>query len=56
MDRHWDENTKVVKAGLIPTEGKHFAEINLPFTTKQYNIALFLFQRKIIVIMFINSA
>ena len=54
MDRHCDKNTKVVKAGSIPTE--EIAEINLPFTTKQHNIVLFLFRRRIIVIMFINSA
>ena len=38
MDRHWDV------AGSNPTGGKHFAQINLTFTTKQYkndNIANF---------------
>ena len=35
MDRHWDENTKVVGvAGSIPTGDKLFTHINLPFTTK----------------------
>ena len=35
MDRHWDENTKV--AGSNPTgDNKSFAQIKLPFTTKQY--------------------
>ena len=44
MDRHWDENTKVLVAGSNPTGSKFFAQINLPFTTKQYkndNIANF---------------
>ena len=42
MDRHWDKILGV--AGSNPTGGKLFAEINLPFTTKQYkndNIANF---------------
>ena len=35
---HETVNTKVFSvAGSIPTGGKLFAEINLPFTTKQYN-------------------
>ena len=44
MDRHWDQNTKVLVAGSNPTGGILFAQINLPFTTKQYkndNIANF---------------
>ena len=47
MARHWDENTKVLVytvAGSNPTGCKHFAQINLSFTTKQYkndNIANF---------------
>ena len=34
MGRHWDEDVGVT--GSIPTGGKHFAEINLCFTMKQY--------------------
>ena len=45
MDRHWDENNKVlVKLVQIPLDKKLFAQINLPFFTKQYkndNIANF---------------
>ena len=36
-------------AGSIPTGGKYFAEINLPFTMKQYkndNIANFVYYEK----------
>ena len=37
MDRHWDQNTKVLSvAGSISIGGKHFAEINLSLTLKQY--------------------
>ena len=46
MDRHWDENPKVLVSN--PTGGKLFA-INLLFTTKQYkvdNIVKFLYYGK----------
>ena len=35
MDRHWDENPKVLV--FYSQWGKHFA-INLLFTTKQYKV------------------